>query len=166
MPTYYEILRVSPSATVSEIEAAYKTQWAQVQRLTTHSDPGTASKARQGLQFLEQVYFTLTDPARRAAYDASIGLNGFVGGPADPQAKPDLETGTPPPSLRTRLEAPDSNLASVGPTGRIAIAPTMGIDPDVVNEDIKDALDRGMSVWLPSVKKGFTTELSLSVGCD
>jgi hypothetical protein len=86
MPTYYEILQVSPTATVAEIEAAYETQCARVRRLTNHTNPSAANKSRQGLQFLEQIHLTLTDLGRRAAYDASIDLKGSGDSTADSHA--------------------------------------------------------------------------------
>ena len=74
MPTYYEILKVSPTAAASEIQSAYDAQRAQLERFVNHPNAQTASKARQWLQFLPQVPATLLDPEKRKVYDASIGL--------------------------------------------------------------------------------------------
>lgn len=86
MATYYEFLRVSPGASVAEIEAACETQCNHWRRLATHHDPEMVTRANQALHWLEKVRTTLADPAKREAYDASLGLRGPVGGLADPQA--------------------------------------------------------------------------------
>jgi ribosomal protein L40E len=87
MATYYEILKVSSTATVAEIETALDMQYHHWRRLVTHHDPTVVNKANQALQALEQIRATLTDPIKRAAYDAKLGLQGPVGGLADPQAR-------------------------------------------------------------------------------
>lgn len=97
MPTYYEILQIPPTATVSEIETACEKQYNHWRRLVTHHDPNMVNKANQALQWLEKMRATLTDPAKREEYDASIGLRGPVGGLADPQARPRVAVPTPPP---------------------------------------------------------------------
>ncbi|MCL4299590.1 MAG: zinc ribbon domain-containing protein [Anaerolineae bacterium] len=86
MPTYYEILRVTATATTAEIEQAYETQYHHWRRLVTHHNPETASRANQALQWLEKIRGTLTDPTRRALYDTSIGVVEKVGHLADPLA--------------------------------------------------------------------------------
>ena len=83
MPNYYEILKVAPNATATEIQSAYEAQRAQLEQFLNHPDAETASKAQKGVQFLQQVSVIMLDPEKRKAYDASIGL---VSGLADPQA--------------------------------------------------------------------------------
>jgi len=85
MANYYELLKVSPSASAQEISSAFDTQYEQWRRLVTHHDPNVVNQANQALQLLEQIRATLSDPAKRAAYDEGIGLRS-VGGLADPTA--------------------------------------------------------------------------------
>lgn len=87
MPTYYEILKVAPSASPAEIESALEERYNQVRRLVTHHDPNIVNQANQALAMLEQVRGTLTDSEKRAVYDAAIGVSGQAfGGLADPDA--------------------------------------------------------------------------------
>jgi len=75
VPTYYDILKVAPTASIAEIEAVLDTQYHQCRRLVTHHKPEVADKATQALRKIEQMRATLTDPAKRAAYDAQLGLS-------------------------------------------------------------------------------------------
>jgi YD repeat-containing protein len=85
MPTYYEILNVPTTASAAEIQTAHEQQYNKWRRLVTHHDPNVVNQANQALQALETIRATLTDPSKRSAYDAGIGL-GNVGGLADPEA--------------------------------------------------------------------------------
>ncbi len=96
MLTYYEILKVLPTATTAEIQSAYEAQYAQLERFANHPDAQTVGRARQGLQFLQQVFATLSDTEKRKAYDASMGL---LAGLADPQAVPKPSVPVPPASV-------------------------------------------------------------------
>lgn len=62
---YYSVLHVQPDAPVEIIKASYRTL---MQRLRHHPDLG-GDHATAAL--LNEAYAVLTDPARRAAYDAS-----------------------------------------------------------------------------------------------
>ena len=93
-PTYYEILKVQPIASVSEIEAAYEAQYNQWRRLVTHHDPSVVNQANQALDMLQRIRVTLTDIAKRAGYDEAIGISGPIGGLADPEVL--SRTLTPP----------------------------------------------------------------------
>jgi hypothetical protein len=84
MTTYYEILQIQPTASIAEIQAAVDEQYNQWRRLTTHHDPIVVNQANQALQALETIRSTLTDPGKRTVYDSAIGLNGIIGGVADP----------------------------------------------------------------------------------
>jgi hypothetical protein len=104
MPTYYEILKLSPNATVASIKSAYNVQFDHWRRLVEHPDPATAKRAAQALGFLETARNTLLDPAKRAAYDASLkAQSGPVGGLADPQARSSTST---PPSPKPQSPSP------------------------------------------------------------
>jgi hypothetical protein len=86
MPNYYEILKVSSSATRTEIEEACESQYNLWRRLVTHHDPSIVNQANQSLQALETIRQTLADPDKRVIYDAAIGVSGQVGALADPDA--------------------------------------------------------------------------------
>jgi len=111
--TYYEILKVAPTATGAEIEAAYEAQYNQWRRLVTHHDPSIVNQANQALQVLETIRATLTDPDKRSVYNAAIGLGGSMGGLADPEAilRMSAPVVTPPPPPR-----PAATSAPTGPT--------------------------------------------------
>lgn len=97
MSTYYEMLKIQPTATITEIEAAIETQYHQWRRLVTHHDPNVVEQANRSLRALEQIRTTLTDPTRRAVYDEAIGVRGQIGGLADPEALLSQATQPPPP---------------------------------------------------------------------
>ena len=86
MPTFYEIIKVQHTATAAEIETAIDALYNQWRRLVTHHDPNVVDEANRTLRTLEQIRATLTDPDKRGAYDAGIGIGGPVGGLADPKA--------------------------------------------------------------------------------
>lgn len=86
MTNYYELLKLQPTASIPEIEAAINEQYNQWRRLVTHHDPNIVTQANQAIQLLEQIRVALTDTQRRAAYDEAIGVKGAMAGLADPQA--------------------------------------------------------------------------------
>ncbi|WVW82562.1 hypothetical protein I302_104573 [Kwoniella bestiolae CBS 10118] len=72
LPQYYTILNVNPKATADEIRQAYKRE-----SLKTHPDrlPGNATpqerrRATERFQIVSDAYYVLSDPSRRAEYDA------------------------------------------------------------------------------------------------
>lgn len=103
MANYYEILQIQTSASKQDIESAIDRQYNQWRRLVTHHDPTQANQATQKLALLEQMRGILTDPAKRAGYDAAIGLTGQkVGGLMDPDAMQQMPSAAPygPPGTR------------------------------------------------------------------
>ncbi len=84
-PTHYDILGVAPSADVVEIRDAYR-------RLAREHHPDrAASNDRAGVDAdmptINEAYRVLSDPARRAVYDAtSRGAPASERGPAAPRA--------------------------------------------------------------------------------
>lgn len=86
MPNYYETIKLAPSASVAEIEVACDTLYNQWRGLINHQDPNIAVQATQALHTVEVIRDTLMDPAKRAGYDAGLGLSESVGGLADPEA--------------------------------------------------------------------------------
>lgn len=87
MSTYYEILQIPQNATEADIVSACDAQYHRYRRLVTHHDPEKADDATRKLRQLEEIRATLTDPAKRAAYDARLGISGAVSGLADPAAR-------------------------------------------------------------------------------
>ena len=65
----YQVLQVDPSADPEVIEAAFKRL-----ALKYHPDRSTAADAAERMRALIVARDTLSDPNRRAAYDASLGL--------------------------------------------------------------------------------------------
>lgn len=104
MSNYYEMLKVQPSASSQEIEAAIEQQYNQWRRLTTHHDPNVVNQSNQALALIDKIRQTLTDPARREVYDNAIGITGQqIGGIIDPDLLlQSIPTGAPlaPPAPR------------------------------------------------------------------
>lgn len=86
MPTHYEALNVPPTASESEIEAAWDEKYNTWRRLVNHHEDQVRLEAERALQTLQKIRETLLDPARRAAYDDGLNLNGRTAGLADPTA--------------------------------------------------------------------------------
>ncbi len=122
MATYYDVLQVTPTATLAEIETAYEAQYNRWRRLVTHHDPDMVNRANQALQVLERLRVTLVDPAKRAAYDESIGLQGLVGGLAVLQARPQTTRPAPPPP-RPRVEPQTPHNLGAGPSVNAWVCP-------------------------------------------
>jgi curved DNA-binding protein CbpA len=91
MPTYYDILKVQPTATTSEIQDAYDVAYNHWRGLVTHHDPNVATQANQALQALEQIRSVLTNPSARAQYDVKLNIE-TIGGLSDPSARKNLFT--------------------------------------------------------------------------
>lgn len=97
MGTYYELLAVSPGASVTEVEDAYRVGYDHWRLLVTSHDPELANRANGMLQQLETARAVLTDPQKRSAYNLSLSAEESVGGLADPTAgATPLPTLTPP----------------------------------------------------------------------
>lgn len=93
MPTYYEMLKVSPSSSTAEIQAAVDAQYDQWRQLVTSHNLAVAEEANRNLRTLETIRATLMDPSKRAVYDASL----TIGGLADPTALLQQAAAIPPP---------------------------------------------------------------------
>lgn len=85
-PDYYELLEVSPNASREVIDAAYRSLTA---RLGADPDPAVRERRRD----VEAAYAILSDPARRADYDARRD-----GAPRAPYG-PGTAASAPPPGL-------------------------------------------------------------------
>ncbi len=73
--THYEVLEVTPEATAEEIRAAYHRLAARYHP-DRHQDNPLADLASEKLVALNRAYEILSDPARRAAYDAEQAAQG------------------------------------------------------------------------------------------
>lgn len=93
MSNYYEDLKLTPEASLVEIQNAIDTLYNQWRQAVTHPDPAVTDEANRNLRVLEQMRATLSVPDRRAIYDAGLGLGG-AGGLADPTAV--IQRMTPP----------------------------------------------------------------------
>lgn len=76
---YYEILRVSPKASVSEITSAYMTAKNAFSKdsIATYSLMGSDETAK-ALADLEKAYMTLINPARRHEYDKELSSSQVI----------------------------------------------------------------------------------------
>ena len=119
--THYESLGVPSSATAQEIRRAYLRQ----ARLH-HPDVGGGDRA---MQALNEAWAVLGDPARRRAYDRSLGVlpprvrpsapPPFQ--PVDDEDEPDFDENEPEPEVPTELRREVLLLVPVGVLG-LAVA--------------------------------------------
>jgi len=82
MASYYEVLKLTPTASVEEIQAAIDEQYNQFLHLVNHQNPEVVEQANRALRQLEQIRVTLTDTDKRIVYDQSLNFGGL----ADPGA--------------------------------------------------------------------------------
>jgi len=82
MPSYYEVLKIEPTASTQEIEVAIDDQYSQFRHLVNHQNPEVVEQANRSLRLLEQIRSTLTEPDKRALYDQTLNFGGL----ADPSA--------------------------------------------------------------------------------
>jgi hypothetical protein len=118
MATFYEILKIAPSASQVEIEAAIDKQYNQWRRLVTHHDAGVVEEANHALRLIEQIRSTITDPVKRTIYDSTLN----IGGLADPEAI--LRAATPhdaPPTPKDKQSGSRSNLAGGRPDAWVCL---------------------------------------------
>ncbi|MCW2755413.1 MAG: dnaJ 1 [Marmoricola sp.] len=112
-PTWYDILGVDPTAGPAEIKAAWR-------NATDKFEPGTGASQ---FRLFNEAADVLLDPAKRAAYDAGLGID------EDPDAPvPDLaET---PEAAVTEPEPEESPVVELAETPEAALAdPEPGDDP-------------------------------------
>jgi len=100
MSNYYETLKISQYATSVEIQTAYETAYNYWRNLVNHHDPQIVQKANQALMVIEQIRTTLSDPVKRADYDASLSIVS-IGGLADATAQPSASPMMTPPMVRS-----------------------------------------------------------------
>ncbi len=75
-PSHYQLLGVTPQATTQEIRRAYHRR-ARRQHPDAHPDADavTAEAARRAMADLNAAWAVLSDPVKRRAYDAELGLD-------------------------------------------------------------------------------------------
>ena len=78
MPTYYEVLKLEPNATVDQIEAAIDSYYNQYRFMVNSPEADVVEKANRALRDLETIRSTLTAPERRAVYDQSLSFGGLM----------------------------------------------------------------------------------------
>jgi flagellar biosynthesis protein FlhG len=108
---HYDVLGLDPHAGVELVERAYRFQ------LELYDDGGLAtyslldaSELREARTRVQEAYAVLSDPARRHAYDASLGL-----AHADEPPRAEPPRAEPPRVEALRAEAPDPTPAPEGP---------------------------------------------------
>ena len=77
MPTHYEILRIQQTASVEEVQLAYRRR-----AMGTHPDRNPNKDSKE-FRLIQSAYETLVNPRKRQEYDASIGI-----GEIDPHSCP------------------------------------------------------------------------------
>jgi len=104
--SYYEFLGIAPSATTAEIQEACDLLYSKWLPLASHHEYQRAAQANTALHQLDTIRVILSDPAKREAYDAGVGLTGQISGLADPSAilPPPTSPFPPPPPQAARGE--------------------------------------------------------------
>jgi len=80
----YQVIGVSETASVQEIEAAAIKRYNETRNLVNHYSPEIATNATQELNKIEQARTILLDPVKKLEYDQILGIASGVGGLADP----------------------------------------------------------------------------------
>ena len=62
MPNYYEVLKLLPTATRTEVEYAIEAEYNQWRRLVTHHDPKMVEQANRHLRVLEEISINIVRP--------------------------------------------------------------------------------------------------------
>jgi curved DNA-binding protein CbpA len=119
---HYDVLGLDPHAGVELVERAYRFQ------LELYDDGGLAtyslldaSELREARARVQEAYAVLSDPARRHAYDASLGLVRADEPPRAELPRSEPPRGEPPSAEASQLEAPDAAPAPEAP--RLPAAP-------------------------------------------
>ena len=104
MQNYYELLKLEPDASETEIESRLDDQYTKWRSLVTHHDTTVVSQANQALHTLEEIRTTLLNPQSRATYNKLLsGERDNLGGLADPDivlAQNPMTAGMAPPRPR------------------------------------------------------------------
>jgi hypothetical protein len=116
---HYSLIKVSRDATVAEIEDAWRQEhkkWSD--RLNIAPRAADRLEAAQRLEELTSVKAILTNPARRAEYDRSIGHP-----PEEPKPKPPVDPGWPedPPDKRVETEEIELRQVALPSSGMLRI---------------------------------------------
>jgi DnaJ domain len=108
--TFYEVLKVSPTASVEVIEDTYREQQMKWSRRANNA-PRAADRneATERVELLGRIRRVLLDPVQRARYDASIGIGAR-------QVPPPIRPAVPPPLPPPRRPTPRPSRPSHGKT--------------------------------------------------
>jgi hypothetical protein len=111
MANYYDLLQIMPHASRAEVDSAYESQYDTLRRLVNHPTQGLSVQNK--LAQLEEARQVLTDPVKRAAYDAQLGGASELSGLADPSAAapPVMPAMAPPPVSVQLPQAPPQQAA-------------------------------------------------------
>src|SRR5271166_4535910 len=131
--TYYDVLQVSRGASRDVIEAAWKTLM-----LVHHPDKGGSQKTAQ---LINEAHDVLSNPAKRAVYDAQI-LRGERRADRMPKQPPPAAAGCPPPYPPPY---PGLNLDSFNLS-----EPMRGV-ADALAAEIREAVDRANVAALEAI---------------
>src|SRR5438477_4731804 len=82
-PSYYEVLRIAPTASAGEVAAAFARELSR-------------PRAFGGIAEVSIAYETLRHPDKRTAYDAALGLKPASAGAAEPRATDRSPLAAPP----------------------------------------------------------------------
>lgn len=105
---YYQQLEISSDASQQEIEDVIDEKYDEWRRLVNHHDQRVVQKANATLTELQEIRAVLTDPEKRRAYDAQLGV---VGGITDPEAflkQIGAAPTPPPPDTRPTEQTPSA----------------------------------------------------------
>jgi DnaJ domain len=122
--THYEVLGVAVHATADEIRQAYRRRARDHHPDTNPADAAAGERFRQ----VALAYQVLSDPGRRARYDASLGRGTSAGRPAGTRP-------TPPGGTAPRPAAP-ADTAPAGPRPRWLHGPDAGA-PEVTDRIVQ-----------------------------
>jgi ribosomal protein L40E len=113
MPNYYELLKLEPDASETEIESRLDDQYTKWRSLVTHHDTTVVSQANQALHTLEEIRTTLLNPQSRLTYNKVLASEREnLGGLADPDivlAQNPVNVGMAPPRSRSKPQASPSS---------------------------------------------------------
>lgn len=151
MKSYYALLEIAPTATVTEIKRAFREQIAKyhpdkVQHLGAEFQEMAAGRAAE----LTQAYRTLTNPALRAEHDAALAAG-----------EPAFEPRSPAPSPEPAAPAPvEPTSAAAKPSSSGAMFETARADRDELLRRaavarVRQALDAEFGNYQPLALPGF-----------
>ena len=127
--THYELLGVEPTASHQEIKLAYHRKARRYHPdATPAADTAAAEAARRKMIRINAAWAALSDPARRRAYDAEIGVHGTRRPPprwTPPRwtpIEPDDDVGAGPPETEDGRARGPADVVVLVPVGLLGLA--------------------------------------------